>query len=144
MTSKENSYLFRLSTSALFLLTFTNVFWIIAAEPQSGPIEATLIEFESHGGHREFYYEYVPETFDSNKTTTLIVALHGHGSECGQIFNGVHNEFRATNDFAKTHNAVVISPNYGSITSWMGPEGERDLLLILENQKSRRRYDRVV
>lgn len=144
MTSKVTCYYFRLWISALFLLTCLNCYGIFAAEPQSGPIEATLIEFESQEGTREFYYEYVPETFDPNKTSTLIVALHGHGSECGQIFNGVYNEFRATNDFAETHNAVVISPNYGSITSWMGPEGERDLLLILENQKSKRKYDRVV
>ncbi|MBR5757657.1 MAG: prolyl oligopeptidase family serine peptidase [Thermoguttaceae bacterium] len=144
MSCKVIQFVVRLSTLVLFISTFSNVFWIFAAEPQSGPIEATFIEFASDDGTKEFYYEYVPETFDPAKTSTLIVALHGHGSECGQVFNGVYNEFRATNDIAATHNAVVVSPNYGSITSWMGPEGERDLLLILEHQKSKRRYDRVV
>ncbi len=144
MITRAIQNIFRLSLVASALLAFSNAFPIFAMEPQSGPIDATLIEFESEDGAKEFYYEYVPETFDPNKTTTLIVALHGHGSECGQIFTGAHNEFRATNDFAKTHNSVVISPNYGSITSWMGPEGERDLLSILEDQKSKRKYDRVV
>jgi pimeloyl-ACP methyl ester carboxylesterase len=114
------------------------------AEPRSGAIDAAFVEFNAPDGTRKFYYEHVPETFDPNKPAALVIALHGHGSECSQAFDGVYAEFRATNDAAAAHNAVVVSPNYGSITSWMGPQGENDLLAILEEQRSKRNYDHVV
>ncbi len=114
------------------------------AEEQRPVIEANYVEFETADEHKVFYFEYVPETFDPAKPSTLILALHGHGSDCGQIFNGVHNEYNATNDFAVSHNSVVVSPNYGSGTSWMGPEAEQDMLCIIADQKSKRRYDQVI
>lgn len=125
-----------------FFLVTINV--LQAREPQSGPIDAEYIEFEKSDNNKAFYFEYVPKTFDPSKKSTLIIALHGHGSDCGQIFKGAYNEFRATIDFAVSHNSVVVSPNYGSITSWMGPEAESDLVAIIAEQKAKRRYDQTI
>lgn len=130
---------------SVFAFQFLNVaFPTRAEEPNQKTIDATLVEFQAPDGRKEFYYEYVPSTFDPEKTTTLLIALHGHGSGCDQIFNGKHEEFQATNDVAAKRNAVVVSPNYGSNVSWMGPEAEKDLTLVIEHQKAKRRYDRVI
>ena len=116
----------------------------LSAEPISGAIEATLVEFQTKDGVGERYYEYVPSTFDPDKKTTLIIALHGHGSEFGQVFLGSYKEYCATNDVAAKRNAVVVSPDYGSTTSWMGPKAEKDVVAIIAHQKKKRRYDKVI
>lgn len=118
--------------------------FIYADDVPSDVIHANFIEIESSDGHKIPYFEYVPTTYSLNDYSTLIISLHGHGSNCGQIFNGAHNEYIATNDFAKLHNSVVVSPEYGSDTSWMGPKAEKDLLVVLAEQKSKRRYDQII
>ena len=39
----------------------------LSAEPISGAIEATLVEFQTKDGVGERYYEYVPSNFDPKK-----------------------------------------------------------------------------
>ena len=113
-------------------------------ETNREPVQATLIEFVAFDNTKQFFLEFVPETFDEGHTTTLIVALHGHGSDMGQIFNGVHGEFNAILDVAPLHNAIVVSPQYRETTSWMGPAAEKDVVQVITEQKQKRRIDRVV
>ncbi len=107
-------------------------------------IEASLCVFRAFDDTEQQYFEYLPGNYDESKTTTLIVALHGHGSDLGQIFNGVHAEFNAVLDVAANHNAIVISPQYRGTTSWMGPAAEKDVEQIIVEQKEKRKIDRVL
>ena len=107
-------------------------------------VEATLCKFIAFDKTEQFYLEYVPLGFDKQQTTTLILALHGHGSDLGQIFNGVYAEFNAILDVASASNAIVVSPQYRGTTSWMGPAAERDLVQIIMEQRDKRRIDHIV
>ena len=107
-------------------------------------IQASLCNFTAFDDTEQSYLEHIPNGFDETKKTTLIVALHGHGSDLGQIFNGVHAEYNAVLDVAANHNAIVVSPQYRGTTSWMGPAAEKDVVQIIAEQKSKRRIDRVL
>ncbi len=107
-------------------------------------VEAALCKFTAYDNTEQLYLEYMPSNFDESKTTTLIIALHGHGSDLGQIFNGVHAEFNAVLDVAASHNAIVISPQYRGTTSWMGPAAENDVKQIIVEQKDKRKIDKVL
>ena len=107
-------------------------------------IQAEIVEFDAFDNSRQLYMEYVPETFDSTRPATLIITLHGHGSDCGQIFNGVYGEFNAVIDAATKHNGIVVSPQYRETTSWMGPAAERDVLQIIQEQRQKRRIDKTI
>ena len=113
-------------------------------ETNREPIQAKLVEFTAFDDTQQLYFEFVPEAFDDNNPTTLSIALHGHGSDLGQIFNGVHAEFNAVLDVASLHNAIVVSPQYRGRTSWMGPAAEKDVVQIITEQKQKRRVDRVL
>lgn len=107
-------------------------------------VNATLCKFIAFDKTEQCYFEHVPQGFDKQKTTTLILALHGHGSDLGQIFNGVYAEFNAILDVASTSNAIVVSPQYRGTTSWMGPAAEKDVIQIIIEQKERRQIDRII
>ncbi len=113
-------------------------------ESNRPPTEATLCNFNAFDNTEQSYLEHVPNNFDEKKTTTLILALHGHGSDLGQIFSGVYAEFNAVLDVASSHNAIVVSPQYRGTTSWMGPAAEKDVVQIINEQKAKRRIDRVL
>ncbi len=135
--------LFSMLTSSL--IAFLSVSILYGADnPERYPLPAKSIQFKAFDGSLERYLEYAPPTFDESKTTTLFIILHGHGSDCEQGFSGKNAEFRAFNDVAETHNAIVVSPDYRAKTSWMGPAAEKDLVQIIEEQKAKRRIDRVV
>ena len=130
--------------AALAVLTTTAAFAEDSLPPTGrAPIEARLVEFQAFDGSTERYFEWTPEKFDPAKSTTLIIALHGHGSDAGQIFSGVYAEYNATLDLAAERNAIVVSPDYRATTSWMGPAAEKDVLQIIAKAKAERRIDRV-
>lgn len=105
---------------------------------------ATRVEFVAFDGTTQRYFERLPENFASNRPTTLLIALHGHGSDGAQIFLGKYAEFNALLDVASERGAIVVSPDYRDRTSWMGPAAEKDVAQIIAEQKDKRNIARVV
>jgi poly(3-hydroxybutyrate) depolymerase len=82
--------------------------------------------------------EYVllqPKGFQNSHVKTLIVALHGHGSDRWQYIREPRDECRATRDVALKHGMLLVAPDYRARTSWMGPAAESDLQQIIEDLK---------
>ena len=105
---------------------------------------ATRVEFVAFDGTTQRYFERLPENFDPNRPTTLLIALHGHGSDGAQIFAGKYAEFEALLDVANERGAVVVSPDYRDRTSWMGPAAEKDVAQIIAEQRDKHNVNRVV
>ncbi|MBR4976949.1 MAG: alpha/beta hydrolase fold domain-containing protein, partial [Thermoguttaceae bacterium] len=105
---------------------------------------ATRVEFAAFDGTTQRYFERLPENFDPRRPTTLLIALHGHGSDGAQIFLGKYAEFNALLDVAAERGAIVVSPDYRDRTSWMGPAAENDVAQIVAEQKDKRNINRVV
>ena len=115
-----------------------------ATQRGSSPTQATRVEFTAFDQTRQAYYEYAPKPLDPTRPLMLFIALHGHGSNADQIFSGAYAEFNATPAAAADNNGIVIAPEYRPTTSWMGPEAEKDVLQIIEEQKSKRKFAIVV
>ena len=130
--------------SSLFILPLSADENVRLPETNRPPVKALLCKFTAFDNTEQLYFEYLPSCFDESKISTLIIALHGHGSDLGQVFNGVYAEFNAIIDVAEGHNAIVISPQYRGTTSWMGPAAEKDVKQIIVEQKDKRRIDRVL
>ncbi|MBR4832742.1 MAG: prolyl oligopeptidase family serine peptidase [Thermoguttaceae bacterium] len=105
---------------------------------------ATWVGFVAFDGTPQRYFERLPENFDPKRPTTLLIALHGHGSDGAQIFAGKYAEFEALLDVAKERGAIVVSPDYRDRTSWMGPAAEKDVAQIIAEQRDKRDITRVV
>ena len=91
--------------------------------------------------------EYVllhPEGFQNSNVKTLIVALHGHGSDRWQYIRESRDECRATRDVALKHGMLMVAPDYRARTSWMGPAAESDLKQIIEELKRRFSIERTL
>ncbi len=141
--------LFKTARSFLTLALLTGCITLSLAEeraPQTNrkPVESTRVQFKAFDGSDQLYYEYEPKKLDPARPTLLILALHGHGSDGSQPFNGVYAEFNATLDLAAENNAIVVAPDYRARTSWMGPAAEKDVLQILEEQKAKRKINAVM
>ncbi len=95
-------------------------------------------------GSEQRYVLVLPEKFDALRPHTLLVALHGHGSDRWQFARDARDECRATRDFAAKHACIFVSPDYRAKTSWMGPPAEADMVQILDDLAARFRLDKVI
>ena len=105
---------------------------------------ATRVEFVAFDGTAQRYFERLPENFDPNRPATLLIALHGHGSDGAQIFAGKYAEFNALLDVAAERGAIVVSPDYRDRTSWMGPSAEKDVAQIITEQRDKRDVSGII
>ncbi|MDA0285721.1 MAG: alpha/beta fold hydrolase [Planctomycetota bacterium] len=78
-----------------------------------------------------------PPKFDSAKPVSLLIALHGHGSDRWQFVNQTRGECSGTRDAAARHGMLLVSPDYRATTSWMGPAAEADLVQMIASLKKR-------
>ncbi len=83
-------------------------------------------------GTEQHYVLVLPEKFDARQPQTVLVVLHGHGSDRWQFVKDTRDECRAVRDFAAKHGFLFVAPDYRAKTSWMGPTAEADVLQILE------------
>ena len=95
-------------------------------------------------GTEQRYVIRLPKHFDINKPHSLLIALHGHGSDRWQFMNDARDECRATRDAAAKYQLIYVSPDYRAKTSWMGPAAERDMLQILDDLHQRFRIENVI
>jgi len=95
-------------------------------------------------GSTQRYVVVLPEPFDPAKPHSLLVVLHGHGSDRWQYVNHPRDECRAARDVAAARRMILVSPDYRATASWMGPKAEADLLQILEDLKGRYRIVKTI
>jgi pimeloyl-ACP methyl ester carboxylesterase len=98
----------------------------------------------SRDGTVQRFVELLPEPFDAGTQTHLLVVLHGHGSDRWQYVRQDRGECRGARDVALRHGMILLSPDYRTPDSWMGPAAEADLVQILREARQRHRIGKVV
>ncbi len=95
-------------------------------------------------GSEQKYVIVTPEGFVPDVAVTLLIALHGHGSDRWQFVRQERDECRAVRDVAAHRGLLLVSPDYRATTSWMGPQAEADVVQIIRTLKERYQVDRVI
>jgi pimeloyl-ACP methyl ester carboxylesterase len=106
-------------------------------------IEDQTFLAKNDGTEQKFVLVY-PPNFDSAKPVSLLIALHGHGSDRWQFVKQTRGECSGTREAATRHGMLMVSPDYRAKTSWMGPKAEEDLLQIIESLKKRLVVEHVI
>lgn len=92
------------------------------------------IQFTANCDHTiQKYVMILPEKFSDLKSYSLLIALHGHGSDRWQFIKNTRGECKAARDIASKYNMLYVSPDYRARTSWMGPKAESDLIQIIND-----------
>lgn len=111
---------------------------VSSAEETSSQTEPQDIEFIADCDQtKQRYVKILPESFSDQSPTSILIALHGHGSDRWQFVKHPRGECKAARDFAQKHQLIYISPDYRARTSWMGPQAEADLVQIIGDLKKR-------
>lgn len=111
---------------------------LLAAEPVDVLFKSKL------DGTDQRYVVILPDDFNSEKPHSVLIALHGHGSDRWQFVKDGRGECKAARDVAGKHKLIYVSPDYRARTSWMGPQAEADVVQILEELKARYRVHKVI
>ncbi|MCA9018765.1 MAG: alpha/beta fold hydrolase, partial [Planctomycetaceae bacterium] len=134
-----------LQISLLLAIIFCNApTSVVAADPEpklSIPEDITFTARCDQSQQR--YVLMLPEMFNAQKSHTLLIALHGHGSDRWQFVKETRGECKAARDFAAKHQMLYVSPDYRARTSWMGPKAEADLVQIIADLKKQYQIDQV-
>ncbi len=125
------------------------VAWMIVAAPllTSAAVAGDPLDvaFASKlDGTEQRYVLATPDGFRPETRASVLIALHGHGSDRWQFVRDGRDECRAARDAAAKRGMIYVSPDYRARTSWMGPAAEADMVQILDDLKRRFHVDKVV
>ncbi|WP_397568979.1 alpha/beta fold hydrolase [Schlesneria sp. T3-172] len=95
-------------------------------------------------GTEQRYVIQKPRDSREDQPYSLLIALHGHGSDRWQFVNDGRGECRAARDAAAQHQMIYVSPDYRARTSWMGPAAEADMLQIIDDLHQQFRIEKVI
>src|SRR5436190_3730204 len=95
-------------------------------------------------GTDQRYVLVLPDEFDPKKSYSVLIALHGHGSDRWQFVKDGRDECKAARDVAAKHKLIYVSPDYRAKTSWMGPKAEADVVEILAELKTKYRVNKII
>ncbi|MFO1019524.1 MAG: alpha/beta fold hydrolase [Planctomycetales bacterium] len=109
-----------------------------AAEPRDVSFISTLDKTEQR------YILIPPDNFQPDAPVSILIALHGHGSDRWQFAQDPRDECRAARDAAAKHHLLYITPDYRAKTSWMGPAAEADLVQIVSDLKRQYRVRKII
>lgn len=113
-----------------------------AADKYQPPVDVSFqADFD---GTTQKYVLLLPEHFDAAEPHSVMIALHGHGSDRWQFIKSDRGECRSAREVALKHDLIFVSPDYRAKTSWMGPSAEADLVQIIGELKSKYSIERVV
>jgi poly(3-hydroxybutyrate) depolymerase len=87
------------------------------AGPPSSRIEKRTYDFKEAGKEME-YALFVPSTYDKDKKTPLVVALHGLGGNPQQMIRS-----RGLTDLAEQYGYIVVAPMGYNSRGWYGAQG---------------------
>ena len=95
-------------------------------------------------GSEQRYVLIAPDGARPTDPVSVLIALHGHGSDRWQFARDARDECRAAREAASKRGMLYVSPDYRAKTSWMGPAAEADVVQIIEDLKDRFRVEKVV
>ena len=124
--------------ASLWAVVITGSRGLVAGEPVDVVLTSRLDQTEQR------YVVVLPREFEAGASHSVLIALHGHGSDRWQFVNDGRDECRAARDAAAAEKMIFVSPDYRARTSWMGPAAEADLLQILEELRAKYRIAHVV
>mgnify|MGYP005634718511 CR=1 FL=1 len=133
----------RLKVPSLFLAAVVCASACGGEEPASRGVEDVSFKASTDGTDQKYVLVY-PESFDVERNLSMLIALHGHGSDRWQFVKQARGECRAARDVAAASGMLFVSPDYRAKTSWMGPKAEADVVQIIQSLKKRLKIDRVV
>ncbi len=97
-----------------------------------------------YDGSTQKYVLMMPDGVDLDQQVSILIALHGHGSDRWQFVRQDRGECKATRDVASANKMLFVSPDYRASTSWMGPVAEADIVQIIGTLKKRFKLGRVI
>lgn len=106
------------------------------------PVECTFTA--DYDGSEQRYLQMLPQGVAIDQPVSVMIALHGHGSDRWQFALQPRDECRAARDVAAANSMVFVSPDYRAKTSWMGPAAEADVLQIIELLKKQFHLKRLL
>lgn len=107
--------------------------------------EPTDVRFVARSdGSEQHYVLMLPAQFSAEATYSLLVVLHGHGSDRWQYIHQTRAECRVARDMAAKYRMILVSPDYRASTSWLGPKAEADLVQIIEELRAKHHIDKTV
>ena len=95
-------------------------------------------------GSEQKYVVIMPDGFQRDRPVSVLIALHGHGSDRWQFVRQERGECRAVRDVAAATGSMLVSPDYRATTSWMGPKAEADVVQIIQSTKEQFQVERVI
>ena len=93
-------------------------------------LEKTFVA--DHDGSQQKYVVMTPPGLIAKSPVSILITLHGHGSDRWQFVRQTHGECRAARDVALEHKMLLVSPDYRASTSWMGPAAEADMVQLIQ------------
>ncbi|WP_417384146.1 alpha/beta hydrolase family protein [Gimesia sp.] len=137
----QNRLRISLSLPIIYFCVMTTA---LAAEPEpklSAPQDITFTARCDQSQQR--YILMLPEMLNAQQSHSVLIALHGHGSDRWQFVKEQRGECKAARDFAAKHQLLYVSPDYRARTSWMGPQAEADLVQIIDDLKKQYQIKQV-
>jgi len=98
---------------------------------------------ECDGSEQKYVILHPPQT-GKQRPRSVLIALHGHGSDRWQFVRQTRDECRAVRDVATANGMLLVSPDYRAKTSWMGPKAEADVVQIIAALHERFYVERVI
>ncbi|MEQ9408210.1 MAG: alpha/beta fold hydrolase [Fuerstiella sp.] len=117
---------------------------VTQADDTSPEISVDRTFISEHDGTEQKYVVVMPRGFRADQPVSILMALHGHGSDRWQFVRQSRDECRAVRDVAAEHGMLLVSPDYRAKTSWMGPAAEADVVQILTATKKAFNIRRVI
>lgn len=136
------SLLSAVASVALILFASSKTLADDQAATAASAVDQTFIA--NFDGSPQKYVEIKPDGFATDQPISVLIALHGHGSDRWQFATEARDECRATRDVATANAMLLICPDYRAKTSWMGPAAEADLLQIIQIVKEQFQVQRVI
>ncbi|MEZ5941564.1 MAG: alpha/beta hydrolase [Planctomycetaceae bacterium] len=84
-----------------------------------------------YDGTEQKYVVLTPLGLNERAPVSILITLHGHGSDRWQFVQQTRGECQAARDVALEHQMLMVSPDYRAKTSWMGPAAEADMVQLI-------------
>lgn len=97
-----------------------------------------------YDGTQQKYVILTPPGVNAELPVTVLIVLHGHGSDRWQFVRQSRGECQAARDVALEHQMLMVSPDYRASTSWMGPAAEADMVQIIHDLRDNYHVQRVI
>lgn len=104
----------------------------------------TEVQFKARiDGTVQLYLEMLPAGFEGSQPHSLLIALHGGGSDRWQYAKDARDECRGARDVAAKYGMVYICPDLRGKDADMGPKAEADLLQIIREVRRKDKIDNI-